>query len=73
MSTNIARRENEGKNTEALAQFNYAILQNDKYVEAYKNRGDILSKVGDYTGVIRDYTKVIRGRTASIRNTGMTE
>jgi tetratricopeptide (TPR) repeat protein len=50
---------NSGKKIDALADFNYAILKNDKYVDAYRSRADILSTVGDYTGVIRDYSKVI--------------
>lgn len=49
-----------GKNDEAIALFNKAILLNSQFVEAYKNRGTARKDKGDLAGAIKDLTEAIR-------------
>jgi len=52
----------EGKNKEAIDNYNEAISIKPNYAEAYNNRGNAYSKLGQYQRAIEDYNKAIRIR-----------
>ena len=53
-------KEDEGKLSMALADYNTAILLNPEYTGAYYHRGLLLEGQGDLVGAVADYTNAIR-------------
>ncbi len=52
--------ESLGRTSEALADYNMAILIRPDHDEAYNNRGNVYSKRKDYQRAIADYTEAIK-------------